>query len=699
MSPDISCNFVSTLHYNYVQFSVPPMRNSSPSDPRFLKAFRNLEEAISLQRQGRLDEAEKAFARVVKKNPAYFDALHLYGLFKYQRGQFDDAHKFVARAIKINPRSANAFSSLGVILAHQGRHKEALESFDTVLRFQPDHLQALTNRCNSLNELGLYDDCISSTARILEIDPNYSDAYIIRGAALLRRYRYMEALESYDRSLKLNPNLAIAWVGRGNVLYELNRYGEAIIAYDKAIALKPDLALKPDSDQAWIRLHAKMHLCNWANFNSDTQRLIMSTRNGVAAASPFAFLSIPSSAADQFRCAGLWAARKHPPAKPSVWRGERYHHDRIRIAYISSEFRPHPVSYLMAGLIEGHTKERFSVTGISLQSEDTSETGQRMKRAFETFIDGSNMVDQKIAQLIREQEIDIAVDLNGFTYGSRTDIFAARPAPIQINYLGYPGTMGASYIDYIIADQIVVPNHQQEFYSEKIVYMPNSFQANDRYRSISEKKFTRAELGLPPDGIVFCCFNSSYKISPDVFEIWIRILNQVSDSVLWLVANDKAVEDNLRREAAARNVKGERLIFAPRLPYPEHLARLSSADLFLDTAPFNAGTTASDALWAGLPVLTRIGDGFAGRMAASLLAAIDLPELITSSPQAYEALAIELATNPAKLRAIKLRLSENRLTRPLFNTQLFTSHIEAAYTAMYERYQTGLPPDHIYLPQ
>ena len=322
-----------------------------------------------------------------------------------------------------------------------------------------------------------------------------------------------------------------------------------------------------------------------------------------------------------------------------------------------------------------------------------------MKRAFETFIDGSNMVDQKIAQLIREQEIDIAVDLNGFTYGSRTDIFAARPAPIQINYLGYPGTMGASYIDYIIADQIVVPNHQQEFYSEKIVYMPNSFQANDRYRSISEKKFTRAELGLPPDGIVFCCFNSSYKISPDVFEIWIRILNQVSDSVLWLVANDKAVEDNLRREAAARNVKGERLIFAPRLPYPEHLARLSSADLFLDTAPFNAGTTASDALWAGLPVLTRIGDGFAGRMAASLLAAIDLPELITSSPQAYEALAIELATNPAKLRAIKLRLSENRLTRPLFNTQLFTSHIEAAYTAMYERYQTGLPPDHIYLPQ
>lgn len=320
-----------------------------------------------------------------------------------------------------------------------------------------------------------------------------------------------------------------------------------------------------------------------------------------------------------------------------------------------------------------------------------------MKRAFDNFIDASKMADQEIAQLIHEQEVDIAIDLNGFTRDARTDIFARRPAPIQVNYLGYPGTMGAPYIDYIIADQTVLPIHQQEFYSEKIVYMPNSFQANDQKRSISEKIFTRAELDLPPDGFVFCCFNNSYKINPDVFDIWMRILNQVNDSVLWLVANDKVVEKNLRREAAARNVNGERLIFASRLPYSEHLVRLSSANLFLDTSPFNAGTTGSDALWAELPILTRICDGFAGRMAASLLAAIDLPELITSSPEAYEALAVDLATNPEKLGAIKHKLSQNRLTKPLFDTQLFTRHIEAAYAAMYERYQASLPPDYIYV--
>jgi predicted O-linked N-acetylglucosamine transferase (SPINDLY family) len=334
-----------------------------------------------------------------------------------------------------------------------------------------------------------------------------------------------------------------------------------------------------------------------------------------------------------------------------------------------------------------------------LQPEESSGTGQRIKHAFGSFVDVSKMTDQKIAQLIHGREIDIAIDLNGFTRHARTNIFAGRPAPIQVNYLGYPGTMGAPYIDYIIADQIVVPTHQQDFYSEKIVYMPNSFQANDRERSISDKIFTRTELGLPPNGFVFCCFNTSYKINPDVFGIWMRILNQVSDSVLWLVADNKIAENNLRREAAANNISGDRLIFAPRIQYAEHLARLPSADLFLDTAPFNAGTTASDALWAKLPVLTRLCDGFSGRMAASLLTAIGLSELITSTRQEYTELAIALATNPKQIAALKHRLSQNLLTKPLFNTQLFARHVEQAYEAMYERYQSGLPPENIYVPQ
>jgi predicted O-linked N-acetylglucosamine transferase (SPINDLY family) len=389
----------------------------------------------------------------------------------------------------------------------------------------------------------------------------------------------------------------------------------------------------------------------------------------------------------------------YPPADRPFWQGAIYKHDRIRVAYISSDFRTHSVSHLIAGLIEGHNKARFDTIGISLQPEESSGTGQRIKHAFGSFVDVSKMTDQKIAQLIHGREIDIAIDLNGFTRHARTNIFAGRPAPIQVNYLGYPGTMGAPYIDYIIADQIVVPTHQQDFYSEKIVYMPNSFQANDRERSISDKIFTRTELGLPPNGFVFCCFNTSYKINPDVFGIWMRILNQVSDSVLWLVADNKIAENNLRREAAANNISGDRLIFAPRIQYAEHLARLPSADLFLDTAPFNAGTTASDALWAKLPVLTRLCDGFSGRMAASLLTAIGLSELITSTRQEYTELAIALATNPKQIAALKHRLSQNLLTKPLFNTQLFARHVEQAYEAMYERYQSGLPPENIYVPQ
>jgi len=409
-------------------------------------------------------------------------------------------------------------------------------------------------------------------------------------------------------------------------------------------------------------------------------------------------LAILSSPRDQLQCVNRYTKRNYPPTDKSVWRGDEYKNGKIHIAYVSADFRQHAVSVLIAGLIESHSKERFEVTGISLQSEDRSETGQRMRHAFERFIDASKISDENVADLMRELEVDIAIDLMGFTQSARTNIFAQRPAPIQVNYLGYPGTMGAPYIDYIIADEIVIPNHRQDFYSEKIVYMPHSFQANDRARSIADRIFTRHELGLPPDGFVFCCFNNSYKLTPDVFDIWMRVLSQVANSVLWLVADNKTVETNLRK-AAARSIDAERLVFASRLPYPEHLARHSLADLFLDTAPFNAGTTASDALWAGLPILTRVGDTFAGRMTASLLNTIGLSTLITSTPQAYEELAIELATNPEKLAAIKHRLASNRLTTPLFDAQLFARHIEAAYTKMYERYQAKLPPGHIYVPQ
>jgi predicted O-linked N-acetylglucosamine transferase (SPINDLY family) len=380
-----------------------------------------------------------------------------------------------------------------------------------------------------------------------------------------------------------------------------------------------------------------------------------------------------------------------------MWHDEIYRHDKIRVGYVSADFRHHAVSYLAAGLFESHDKTKFETTAISIGPNETSEIRQRLERAFDQFVDANAWVDDEIAALVRKEEIDILVDLGGFTRDARTRIFAQRPAPIQVNYLGYPSTMGADYIDYLMADHTLIPSKQLRYYAEKIVYLPNCYQVNDAKRHISGTRFTRGECGLPENGFIFCCFNNTYKIIPSVFDCWSRILSQIDGSVLWLLEDNISATYNLKREAAARGVNPSRLVFAPRTAPPEHLARCQLADLFLDTSPYNGHTTASDALWAGVPVLTQIGETFAGRVAASLLTAVGLPELITNTPRGYEDLAIQLATNPAKLAAIKSKLAGNRLTTPLFNTQLSTRHIEAAYTAMYERYQSKLPPDHIYV--
>jgi predicted O-linked N-acetylglucosamine transferase (SPINDLY family) len=321
----------------------------------------------------------------------------------------------------------------------------------------------------------------------------------------------------------------------------------------------------------------------------------------------------------------------------------------------------------------------------------------RLQQSFDQLIDASTMSDIEIAQLSRDLKIDIAVDLKGFTQNCRTGIFAYRAAPIQLSYLGYPGTMSTNYIDYLIADQTLIPQETQQAYSEKIAYLPNSYQANDRKRVISDKRFTKGDLGLPEQGFIFCSFNNNYKILPATFEIWMRILKAVDGSVLWLYEDNAAAADHLRQEAEKRGVHPSRLVFAKRMPLAEHLARHQLADLFIDAFPCNAHTTASDALWAGLPVLTLMGNSFASRVAASLLKAIELPELITSTPQAYEALAIEIAKNPAKLAALKQKLASNRLTTPLFDTPQFTKDLERSYVQIYERYQAGLPPEHIFV--
>ena len=612
-------------------------------------------QGLALHRQGDLAAAERVYLEVLDQEPRHFDAMHMLGVVALQARRTGRGVELIRKAIGFNDKVAAAHNNLG----------------------------------KALSDLKLSADALASFDRAIALDPQFAEAHANRGNALVNLRRAEEALASYQQAIALKPDYAEAYRNRGNVFSALKRYDEAFAAYDKVLALKPNL---PGAEGH--RLYAKMHLCDWTDLDAESAHLIASLRAGHANTQPFILLAVPSSAADQLRCAELWVANHFPAQKP-IWQSERYHHDRIRIAYLSADFRQHPLSFLMTGMFECHDKSRFEVTALSFGADDNSDMRKRAEAAFERFVDIRAYSDEKIADLIRSLEIDIVVDLMGFTTNSRTGIVARRPAPIQAHYMGYPGTMGAPYIDYIIADPVVIPADQRPFYAEKLALLPDSYFVNDAKRPIAERKFTRAELGLPPAGFVFCCFNNSHKITPRLFDCWMRILGAVEGSVLWLFQDNAKAADNLRREARARGVAAGRLIFAGRMPPLEHLARHRAADLCLDTLPYNAHTTASDALWAGLPVLTCLGETFAGRVAASLLGAIGLPELITTTLEAYERLVVELATQPDRLADIKQRLAKNRLTMPLFDTRLFTRRIEAAYTAMHARHQAGLAPDHI----
>ncbi len=676
----------------------------------------------------RYNEALTSYEKALALEPDLAGAWLGRGNVFYELKRYDNAFSSYEKALVLEPDLASAWLGRGNIERELKRYNDALASYEKALAFESDLAGAWLGRGNVFYELKRYDNAFSSYEKALVLEPDVASAWLGRGNIERELKRYDDAFASYEKALALEPDLAGAWVGRGNVFYELKHHDDAFASYEKALALEPDvagawlgrgnvfyelkryddafvsyekaLALEPDLTGAeGTRLHCKMHLCDWSNFTTECEHLVSLVENNKTNVEPFSFTAISISREDQLKCAKLWISEKYGATAQPIWSGEKYNHDKIRVGYVSADFYQHATSHLMAGMFECHDKTQFEITAVSIGPDDTSELRNRLKNAFDYFIDGRLLSDAEIVHRIKQKEIDILIDLKGFTQDARTGIFARRPAPIQVNYLGFPGTMGANYIDYVIADRTLVPQSHQQDYSEKVVYLPNSYQVNDTKRAISEKVFSREEMGLTKDSFVFCCFNNGYKILPDVFECWMRILKRVDGSVLWLLKDSARAVGNLRKEAECRGVDPNRLIFASYMPLPDHLARHSCADLFLDTLPYNAHTTASDALWSGLPVLTQIGETFAGRVAASLLTAIGLPELITSTPQAYEDLAIELATNPEKLAAIKRKVADNRLTTPLFDTQVFTQHIERAYQAIYERYQTGLSPDHLYVTQ
>ena len=642
--------------------------------------------------QERYDEAIKSCQKIISIDPTIVEAHCNLGYSLNKTQKYKEAVASFDRAIELNPKSTDAVFNRGNALCNLKRHGEALVAYEEALTLKPDLAGAWLGRGNVFWNLKRYDEARAGYNRALSIKPDSAEVWLGHGNVLADLKRYDEALAAYDRALSIKPDLAEAWLGRGKVFADLRRYDEGFAAFDRAFSLKPDLI-----GVEGARLHCKMHLCDWSNFPTECEHLISSVKNNKPTTHPFAFIAISSSREDHLECAKFWIREEYPTVSKPIWNSEIYSHDKVRVGYVSTGFHQHATSYLMAGMFECHDKTQFEITAISIGPDDGSELRNRLKNAFDFFFDGRLLGDDEIAHRIKQKEIDILVDLNGFTQDARTGIFALRAAPIQVNYLGYPGTMGANYIDYIIADGTLVPQSHQQDYSEKIVYLPNSYQVNDTKRAISEKVFSREEMGLPRDGFVFCCFNNSYKIVPEVFDCWMRIIKRVKGSVLWLLESSEIATCNLRIEANTRGIDPERLVFAKKLPAPDHLTRHRLADLFLDTLPYNAHTTASDALWAGLPILTQFGEAFAGRVAASLLNAIGLKELVTTTAHDYEELAIELAINSEKLAAIKAKIANHRLSTPLFDTQLFTRHIEAAYRAMYERHQARLPPDHIYV--
>jgi protein O-GlcNAc transferase len=657
------------------------------ADPKSALGHSNL--SILLRKQGESDEALTHCDAALTIVPNYADAWSNRGNVLFDLGRFEEALTDYNKAVALVPNHASAHLGRGNVFKELERPDDALAAYDRSLASNPNLVDTWLARGELLAELGRHDEALAAFDRARLLKPDSAEAWLDCGNTLVELKRHDEAFGAYDRALALMPDLAPAWLGRANVFLEFKRFADAYAGYDKALSLDPDLALHFATGH---RLHTKLSLCDWNELAADVTYLLSMLRQRKPVSYPFPILSMPSTPADQLLCAKL-AIADLPRVRP-IWNGEIYSHDRIRVAYLSSDLREHAVAYLTAGLFEHHDKSRFETTAISFDVKQDSEIGRRVKAAFDRFVDAPSQSDQDVAELIRRLEIDIVVDLNGFTRNSRLGVFARRPAPIQVNYLGYAGTMGADFYDYIVADATVVPKQHFEFYSEKVVWLPDSFLANDDKRSIAERTPSRAELQLPERGFVFCSFNQSYKIEPAIFDIWMRLLKAVDGSVLWLKENDAAASHHLRLEAERRGVAPERLVFAPSLPdVADHLARQRQADLFLDTLHYNAHTTASDALWAGVPVLTRLGSTFAGRVAASLVHAAGLPELVTESLADYEALALKLAREPELIGAMKKKLARNRDSCPLFDTARFTRNIEAAYTTMWQRAQRAERPE------
>ena len=725
-----------------------------------VKAHAQFQQAVVLHQQGRLQEASQIYEGLLQVDPKHFHALHLLGVIASQTKNYEIAVDLIGKAIIINSNNPAAYSNQGAALKELGQLQAAVDSYDKAISLKPDFAEAHSNKGAALKKLRQFSAAAASCDKAISLKPDHAEAYLNRGnvlrelehlssavaaydtaislksdyaeahnnkgVALKELKQFSAAAASYDKAISLKPDYAEAYLNRGNVLKELGQFKAALASYDNAISFKPDLeeayynkgnlllemgqigaalisyerAYSIQPERAYLLgtlIHARMQLCVWDKLQSRVNELIdkVQSNEKVVMAS---VLSLTDSREVHRKVAQIRTQDKHPAAAKAMWSGQRYAHKKIRLAYVSCDFKAHPATLNNIGMWERHDRARFEVIAISygpVHQEGATVEGQlktRLVKAFDRFLDVGDKSDEQIAGLMRELEVDIAVDISGTMQGSRQGILAHRAAPVQVNLYGY--TSGAPYMDYIVADRVVMPPEHREGYTEKVVYMPDAWLANDASRQVSSRQFTRAELGLPEAGVVYCSFNNAYKINPQMFDVWMRILQRVPGSVLWLQGDgQEQIKENLRREASARGVDPARLVFAVKLEsMAEHLARHRVADVFLDTLPFNAQTTAVDALWAGLPVLTCMGESIFARMAGSVLMALGMGELVSKDWQEYEEKAVRVGLEEGYAKSLKERLERNRVDAPLFDTQRLTHNMERAYEQMHHRVQQGLGP-------
>jgi predicted O-linked N-acetylglucosamine transferase (SPINDLY family) len=677
--------------------AIESYRRSLAISPGYLPALYNL--GLTLHELSRLDEAERSFRRVIELDPIDADALFHLGALLHKRSEPQEAAQMYRRALRRTPDNPHLWLALGAALGELPGEteesirclREARRCLEQAIERDPKSPYERNALGNVLQQEGRPDDAIEQYRASIAFSPNHADGHNSLGCALLLKGELAEAVERLREAIRLKPDFADAYFNLASAHSLAGRRDDAVRSFEAAEKLRPDYAPYKSA-----LLFEMQHTCDWSRI----RELCLAQRRGIferpaVPIPPFSLLSIPSTPAEQLQCAREYS--RHISAAVSVererlnFRFDRTSAARLSVGYLSADFHEHATAYLTAELFELHDRDAFRVVGYSYGRDDGSPMRARLQCAFDRFVDLEALPHADAAAAIHADGIDILVDLKGYTTNTRSEIMALKPAPIQVSYLGYPGTMGADFIDYLVGDRFVTPPEHAEGYSEKLVLMPGSYQANDRKRAMTDAP-SRRELGLPEDAFVFCCFNQAYKILPEVFSSWMRLLQGAPQSVLWLLDWNAWATQNLQHEARKCGIDATRLIFAPKLPLDAHLGRLAAADLFLDTLPYNAHTMASDALWVGVPIVTCAGNTFASRVAGSLLTAVDMPELIVTSLPEYEALALRLARSPRELSLLRDRLRRQRASAMLFDTPRFARSLEKAYQSMWLNYRQGKAP-------